>query len=215
LWDNLSAPWQIALEMAWEAYCDNCIPIGAVTTDGDGKILSRGRNRIYSKRSPDGRRRGMTLAHAEVEALSKVDYEAVEPHACSLYTTTEPCPMCLGTFYMSGFRTVQYASRDPYAGSIDLLGTTPYLRRKPILVKGSFSPALEIVLMALYIEYDLVTGRERLRQTALYSIWQQAEPRGIAFGEKLYQDGELRKRRSSLSAAQAFEWLLEMVELFI
>jgi tRNA(adenine34) deaminase len=213
LWDNLSTPWQVALEMAWEAYCDDCIPIGAVTTDADGNILSRGRNRIYSKRSPDGRRRGMTLAHAEIEALNKVDYDAIEPHACILYTTTEPCPMCLGTFYMSGFRTVNYASRDSYAGSIDLLGTTPYLRRKPILVKGPFNLALEIVLMALYIEYDLVTGRERLRQTALYPIWQQTEPRGIAFGERLYQDGELRKRRSGLSAAQAFEWLLKMVEL--
>jgi hypothetical protein len=121
--------------------------------------------------------------------------------------------MCLGTFYMSGFRTVQYASRDPYAGSIDILGATPYLRRKPILVKGPFSPALEIVLMALYIEYDLVTGKERLRQTALYSLWQQTEPHGIEFGERLYRDGELRKHRSSLSAEQAFGWLLEMVEL--
>jgi tRNA(adenine34) deaminase len=199
--------------MAWEAYCDDCIPIGAATADAEKNILSRGRNRIYSKRNPDGRRRGMTLAHAEIEALSKVDYDAVEPDSCILYTTTEPCPMCLGTFYMSGFRTVYYASRDPYAGSIDLLGTTPYLRRKPISVAGPFSPALEIVLMALYVEYDLVTGKERLRQTALYPLWQQTEPRGIALGEKLYQDGELRKRRCSLSAEQAFEWLLGMVEL--
>ena len=201
--------------MAWEAYCDDCVPIGAVTTDADGNILSYGRNRIYSKRSPDGRRHGKTLAHAEIEALSKVDYDAVEPNSCILYTTTEPCPMCLGTFYMSGFRTIHYASRDPYAGSIDLLGTTPYLRRKPILFKGPFSLALEIVLMALYIEYDLVTGKERLRQTPLYSIWQQAEPRGIAFGERLYQGGELRKRRSSLSVEQAYVWLFEMVKSLI
>lgn len=215
MWDNFSAPWRAALEMVWEAYCDDCVPIGAVTTDADGNILSTGRNRIYSKRSPDGRRRGKTLAHAEIEALSKVDYDAVEPHDCILYTTTEPCPMCLGTFYMSGFRTVHYASRDPYAGSIDLLGTTPYLRRKPILFKGPFNPALEIILMALYIEYDLVTGKERLRKTPIYSIWQQIEPRGIAFGEKLYQDGQLRKRRSDLSVDRAFVWLFEMVESFV
>jgi tRNA(adenine34) deaminase len=201
--------------MVWEAYCDDCIPIGAVTTDADGNILSCGRNRIYSKRSPDGRRRGMTLAHAEVEALNKVDYDAVEPHNCILYTTTEPCPMCLGTFYMSGFRTLHYASRDPYAGSIDLLGATPYLRRKPILFNGPFNPTLEIILMALYIEYDLVTGKERLRQTPLYSIWQQAEPRAIAFGEKLYRDGKLRNLRSTFSAEKAFAWLFGMVESLI
>jgi hypothetical protein len=114
---------------------------------------------------------------------------------------------------MSGFRTLHYASRDPYAGSIDLLGATPYLRRKPILFNGPFNPTLEIILMALYIEYDLVTGKEHLRQTQLYSIWQQTEPRGISLGERLYRDGELRKRRCNLSAKQAFEWLLGMVEL--
>lgn len=121
MWQELSLPWQAALELAWEAYCDDCLPIGAVATDAEGKILSRGRNRIYSKRSSDGRRHGKTLAHAEIEALNQVDFDAFEPHTGVLYTTTEPCPMCLGTFYMSGFRTLHFASRDPYAGSVDLL----------------------------------------------------------------------------------------------
>ena len=72
------------------------------------------------------------MAHAEVEALQKLDFDAIDPHSCALYTTTEPCPMCMGTFYMSGIRTLHYASREPYSGSTNLLGTTWYLSRKPI-----------------------------------------------------------------------------------
>jgi len=45
-WDRLSLPWQACLEEAWSAYCASTIPIGAVVVDADGRILSRGRNRI-------------------------------------------------------------------------------------------------------------------------------------------------------------------------
>jgi tRNA(adenine34) deaminase len=213
LWDCFSIPWRAALGMAWEAYCDDCIPIGAVATDTNGNVLSYGRNRIYSVRMSDGRRHGNTLAHAEIDALNQVDYDAFDPHNGILYTTTEPCPMCLGAFYMSGFRTIHYASRDPYGGSIDLLGATQYLRRKTIRVFSPFNPALEIVLAALYIEYELVLGNRHIRKTALYPAWQQVIPRGVALGEALAHDSELRKRRKDFSAAQAFDWLLAKVEL--
>jgi len=213
MWAHLPLPWQAALEMAWEAYCEDCVPIGAVATDLSGKILARGRNRIYTRRSADGRRHGKTLAHAEVEALNKVDYNAFDPHAGVLYTTTEPCPMCLGTFYMSGFRALHFASRDPYAGSIDLLGKTPYLSRKPIRVFEPFDLGLEIVLMALYIEYELVVGQNQIQKTDLYPIWQQVAPHGVDFGENLARSGELRKQRQRLSAAQAFDWLLEKIKI--
>jgi tRNA(adenine34) deaminase len=136
MWSDLPQPWQVCLELAWEAYCDGCVPIGAAVTDAGGEIISRGRNRIYDVTIPEKRSRGRPLAHAEVEALQGVDYQANDPHICTLYTTTEPCPMCMGTFYMSGLRTLHFASRDPFAGSTNLLGTTWYLSHKPIKVSG-------------------------------------------------------------------------------
>ena len=47
---------------------------------------------------------------------------------------------------MSGLRELHYASRDPYAGSVNLLGATPYLQRKSIKIVGPELPGLEIVL---------------------------------------------------------------------
>ena len=95
MWENLSLLWQACLEQAWEAYCDDCYPIGAVVTDENGKILTRGRNRIYENRPRHGRERGNELAHAEVEALRALDIPAIDLHSCILFTTTEPCPMCM------------------------------------------------------------------------------------------------------------------------
>ena len=62
--------------------------------------------------------------------------------------------MCMGTFYMSGLRTLHFASRDPYAGSVDLLGKTWYLSKKPIKVFGPANPALEIIIMAMAVEQE-------------------------------------------------------------
>ena len=36
MWSDLLKPWQVCFELAWEAYCEDCIPIGAVVTDIGG-----------------------------------------------------------------------------------------------------------------------------------------------------------------------------------
>lgn len=67
---------------------------------------------------------------------------------------------------MSGVRELRFAGRDPYAGSADLLGTTPYLRRKPIRIVRSESALLESVVSAQTVEFGL---RHGLR--APESVW--------------------------------------------
>ena len=198
MWDSLSPPWQATMELVWEAYCDDCIPIAAVITDVDGIILARGRNRICSKRTtPQGFRSGNKLAHAEVEALNNLDYDSVERHSCILYTSTEPCPMCLGTLYMSGLRTLHYASRDPYAGSVNLLGTTPYLSVKAIQTFEPTSPELENIIMALYVEKELHDLNGNVHGHVVLKAWRQVVPRGVALGENLYQTGKLRQLKDA------------------
>jgi tRNA(adenine34) deaminase len=199
VWEKLDPPWQASLELAWEAYCDDCYPIGAVVTDENGKILTRGRNRIYEKRTRHGRERGNELAHAEVEALRALDFPAIDPHTCILYTTTEPCPMCMGTFYMSGLRTLHFASRDPYAGSVNLLGKTWYLSRKPIKVTGP-DPLLEPIVVALFVEQDVRIHSQELSTELFWEIYRGAIPNGVEFGLDLARKGtlqDLRKRGAS------------------
>ena len=207
MWSDLIRPWQACLDLAWEAYCNDCYPIGAVVTDADGKVLSSGRNRIYEKKTRHGRRPGNEIAHAELEALQALNYGKPDRHTCILYTTTEPCPMCMGTFYMSGLRTLTYAARDPYAGSVNMLGSTWYLSHKPIKVSGP-DPMLETFIVALFVEQDLNFHDAKL-QGLFWEIYGKVLPKGIGLGQQLYDLGNLKAmRKGGLAACDVFDQLL-------
>jgi len=212
MWETLAPPWQACLVLAWEAYCDDCIPIGAVVAGADGDILTRGRNRIFEKAKPGARVNGATLSHAEVEALQGLDLDAVDPHVCALYTTTEPCPMCMGMLYMSGLRTLHYAARDPFAGSINLLGTTWYLARKPIRVFGPHD-LLELIVTGMFVEQDCSLHAGNLPEGDFYRRMWDVLPGGMEFGIRLWQSGEMQElRRTGATAEEMFKRLASRVK---
>jgi tRNA(Arg) A34 adenosine deaminase TadA len=188
MWETLSPAWQACLEEAWAAYCAGSVPIGAVVTDASGQILARGRN--HANDSGPAPVHGHTLAHAEVNALLALDNQHAEPHTCILYTSCEPCPLCLGALYMSGLRELRYASRDPFAGSVNLLGTTPYLSRKPIRVFGPERADLETILGGLHTEFVLRDSGESYRH--VLDAWAAVAPEGVRLGEQMFRDGRLR-----------------------
>ncbi len=208
MWSDLPIQWQTCFELAWESYCTDCFPIGAVVISSDGRVVSRGRNRIYEKVKPGAGVNGAALAHAEMEALLALDFDAIDPHTCTLVTSTEPCPLCMGAFYMSGIRTLHFASRDPYAGSTNLLGTTWYLSRKQIKVTGPH-PQLEPLLVALFAEQDLHFHNWRFPSGIFWEMYAQAIPEGIALAQALARSRTLVAMRNSGSLAQeVFDRLL-------
>ena len=214
-WDELSPPWQVCMDLAWEAYCDDCYPIGAVVVSDDGKILSRGRNRIYEKQKKGTHTRGAELAHAETEALLKIEFDVIDPHSCVLYTTTEPCPMCMGTLYMSGIRTLYYGSRDPFAGSVNMLGKTWYLSRKPITVIYPANQLLELIIMAMMIEQDFQKHHGELPPVAetIYKRWMDVIPECVPFGRVLFDSGILSSARlKGASTANMLDSVLAKVQ---
>jgi len=211
-WSELGKPWQICLELAWEAYCDDCFPIGAVVTDAGGKILSSGRNRVFPRSRTDGQSPGVELAHAEVDALRNLDYAGLDPHLCALYTTTEPCPMCMGTFYMSGLRMLNYAARDPYAGSTNLLGKTWYLDRKPIKVTGP-DKLLEPLITALFVEQAMRVHDGQLPMDELWKRYAKYIPEGLELGRRLYKEQYLIGKRTGIATPmQVFDGLVFPVQ---
>jgi tRNA(Arg) A34 adenosine deaminase TadA len=200
LWETLSEPWRACIEEAWTAYCFDSLPIGAVVTDASGRILSRGRNRIYEDTAEIPCLYNHTLAHAEMNALLSFDHRQNDPRqGCILYTTTEPCPMCFGAFYMSGIRELRYASREPYAGSVNLLGTTPYMGRKPIRIIHPPWAELEIILVAMSTEALLSWGAKP-GNTVLDSH-ERVLPQAVQLGKSLHQSGQLRRLRDQKAAA--------------
>lgn len=76
-------------------------PFGSVIVK-DGKIVGRGHNRVLLKHDP--------TCHGEMEAIRDA-CEKTGSHdlsGCELYTTAEPCPMCLGAILWANISKVYY-----------------------------------------------------------------------------------------------------------
>jgi len=96
-------------------------PIGAVLVV-DGVVVSRGRACHRASRSQ--------LMHAEVQALLQGgDPLWVRHDDAVLFTTVEPCPLCLGAAVMADVPHVVFALHDAIAGCGHMIGAIPYVRR--------------------------------------------------------------------------------------
>jgi tRNA(Arg) A34 adenosine deaminase TadA len=188
-WSDLDPLWQACLEEAWQAFLHGTVPIGAVISNSNGDILARGRNHIYDDSQLPGQIGRNQLAHAELNALLHFDRTTHDQRTCAIYTSLEPCPLCMGAIYMMGIRNLHFAARDAYAGSTNLLGTTPYLSNKDIRVVGPLDRPVEEVLIGLQVLFGL--QRTDLpfnsRASEVFAAWEAASPGGVALGRRLYE----------------------------
>lgn len=76
-------------------------PFGSVVVK-DGTIVGRGHNRVLLKKDP--------TCHGEMEAIRDACHNlgTHDLSGCELYTTAEPCPMCLGGILWANIKTVYY-----------------------------------------------------------------------------------------------------------
>jgi tRNA(Arg) A34 adenosine deaminase TadA len=139
--EALEGAWRESFELAWEAFRVGTIPVGAVVADTSGQIVARGRNRIFDEEAPPGELAGTYLAHAELNALAGLPLERArdgrgpfDEHV--LYTTLEPCALCVGAALMMMVGEVRYASADHYGGGRELRLENPHTARRPLVVTG-------------------------------------------------------------------------------
>jgi guanine deaminase len=87
-------------------------PFGAVVVK-DGKIIARGVNHVTSKKDP--------TAHAEVVAIREACkiLNTFQLVGCEIYTSCEPCPMCLGAIYWARPDKLFYANSKEDAAAIN------------------------------------------------------------------------------------------------
>lgn len=76
-------------------------PFGSVIVK-DGVIVGRGHNRVVYKKDP--------TCHGEMEAIRDAcqNLDTFDLSGCELYTTAEPCPMCLGGALWANISTIYY-----------------------------------------------------------------------------------------------------------
>lgn len=78
-------------------------PFGAVVVQGE-EIIGEGFNLVVPRHDP--------TAHAEIMAIRQAG-RRLKTHrldACELYTSCEPCPMCLAAAFWAGIRKIYYAA---------------------------------------------------------------------------------------------------------
>lgn len=211
VWSTLPPLLQAAVEEAWSAYCAGSLPHGAVIADAQGRVLARGRNRIYEQLADDSSRPlyGHPLAHAEVNALLALDYASVDVRSCVLYATTEPCPLCTGALVISGVRELRYAARDTYGGATSWLASPmAFVTSRQIRVVGPEYPTLEAIIMALRVEFLLRQSTDTERAMLLAEV----TPHAAQLAETLFAAGGLERLRvGGATAAQMVRQLTAML----
>jgi tRNA(adenine34) deaminase len=117
-------------------------PIGAVIVHR-GKIIGRGRAQHQKRHSE--------VAHAELNAMIQAErYLRDHNHECVLYTTLEPCVMCLGASVMSDIQAVVFAMPDNWIKAGRML-EMDYVRRH---IKHYVGGVLETECASLWLKYD-------------------------------------------------------------
>lgn len=86
-------------------------PFGAVIVR-DGRIIARGTNRVTAENDP--------TAHAEVTAIRRAcsALGVFKLDGCEIYTSCEPCPMCLSAIYWAGISRIYYGNTKADAAAV-------------------------------------------------------------------------------------------------
>lgn len=101
-----------AIRLSQQKMRQNCGgPFGAIIVRNN-KIVGRGWNQVTSTCD--------ATAHAEITAIREAcaKLSTFELSDCEIYTSCEPCPMCLGAIYWARLRRIHYANTRKDAAAI-------------------------------------------------------------------------------------------------
>ncbi|MDH4135679.1 MAG: nucleoside deaminase [Anaerolineae bacterium] len=132
-----------AIRLAREAQRVGNLPIGAVISL-NGKVVAEGKNSIWVPKLSPSR-------HAEIEALEAVPPELWARSAeMTLYTTLEPCLMCMSAILVHRIGRVVFGSSDSRSGASWVFGHMPPAFEERLKALEWVGPALPQECDALY-----------------------------------------------------------------
>jgi len=101
-----------AIALAVDNVANGGGPFGAVIAR-DGEIVAEGVNRVTANHDP--------TAHAEVSAIRAAcsQLQTFDLTGCEIYTSCEPCPMCLGAIYWAHLDRIYYGANQLDAAAIN------------------------------------------------------------------------------------------------
>ena len=129
-------------------------PFGAVVVR-DGEVIAAAANSVTSTNDP--------TAHAEVNAIRAAcrEIESFQLDGCDVYTSCEPCPMCLAALYWSRCRAIFYGNTKSDAAAAGFDDSFLYEEvKRPIDQRR--------------IPFERVLGGEAI---ASFEVWKQSSER--------------------------------------
>ncbi len=104
---------QMAIDLSVENIDNGGGPFGAVIVSPEGEVIATGVNRVTANNDP--------TAHAEVSAIRAACQKVhdFKLHGCTVYSSCEPCPMCLSALYWAGVKRICFGNTKADAKAID------------------------------------------------------------------------------------------------
>jgi len=142
----------VALEEAEIAGRRGDLPIGAILVH-DGEVIGKGSNRIYTTRT--------SINHAEMTVLQlHASYLYDHGRETVIYTTLEPCIMCLSTIIQSNIRNIVFAMEDAYLKTGEAVAGVKWLNDRMFNYVGGIRRQESLDLLRKYCserDFSIIT----------------------------------------------------------
>ena len=180
MWNDVPKPWKVVFEEAWLAFRNGNVPAGAAVYDENNALMSKAHNR-YGE--PDCLNR--YIAHADANALFDLDLRYChDPSKLTLYSSMEPCHMCLGMINLTGIKNICSASSDLHMGSAHFLYDDAFLRSKQINYRNEGGDAeLFTLVLHSYFEIKQITNK---KDSSALECYRRTNETAVEIAEKMY-----------------------------
>jgi tRNA(adenine34) deaminase len=138
---------QLAIAEAVKAGQIEEVPVGAVLVDAEGAVVAGAHNETITRKDPSAHAE-MLVIRAASEKLGNYRLTGMR-----LFTTIEPCIMCMGAIIHARLSEVVYGAQDPKwgaAGSLYDFSTDPHLNHRPNVVAGVEAKACAAMMKAFF-----------------------------------------------------------------
>lgn len=131
-------------------------PFGACIVDGKGNVVAVAHNTVWKDVDP--------TAHSEIKAIRKAcrKLKTIDLSGCTIYSTTEPCPMCFSAIHWARIESIVYGTEISDSikyGFNEIPLKNRQLKRRgrlPVKIKGGF---LRRECLSLFREWRRLHGK--------------------------------------------------------
>ena len=157
---------KLALDLAHQASIEGEVPVGAVVVDQYGRIIASSANKMVSDND--------NTQHAELIAIKNALFLIKQSRliGCSIYTTLEPCLMCLGLMINTRMRYLYFSTNSPLHGAFSSAHVPKIIHPHLSIDQGLFALQSHNMLQGFFksLRYSKVNNFRCSSDSCLLSI---------------------------------------------